>query len=319
MSRSLTVYLLLTSQDTATNLSRSSLLSISLYQNRSRHICWPHTRIEVSIISTLAPCLPSADPIPRQHQLRPTMSSSTAPSQSGPPPPSWLADTSTASLVGVTSVMLPLATALLGLRLYSRHLTKASRGWDEFLLPPAYLGLVGLVVINYRKKTQCLAFLLLIQYPVAVSLAGAGQHVEMVAARDPSQLRSLFIILYSLDWFYVPSNMMSRASVVLLYLRVFTSKFTRACSWLTLAFLVANCVATIIAAQLECRPLAYSWDKTIPGGTCFNVWLWYQLTNFPNVIADVAILVLPIPTIWHLKASTGRKAGIALVCLTGSM
>lgn len=126
-------------------------------------------------------------------------------------------------------------------------------------------------------------------------------------------------LLYILDWFYVPSNMLSRVSVICLYLRIFTERWARAACWAVMAFLIGNCVATIIAAQLECTPLAYAWDKTIEGGTCFDLILWYQLTNFPNIAGDVMIALLPVRTVWGLKASTARRAGIAAVFLMGSM
>lgn len=128
----------------------------------------------------------------------------------------------------------------------------------------------------------------------------------------------MFKLLYILDWFYVPSNALSRISVVLLYLRVFVNKAARFCCWAVIAFLIANCLATIIAAQIECIPLSYAWDKS-QDGWCFDQLLWYKLSNFPNVAADVAIMLLPIRTVWALKASTARKVGIAVVCLTGSM
>jgi hypothetical protein len=113
--------------------------------------------------------------------------------------------------------------------------------------------------------------------------------------------------------------MLSRVSVVILYLRIFTDKWARAACWIVMSFLIGNCVATIIAAQFECTPLVYTWDKSIEGGTCFNQLLWYQISNFPNIAADVMIMILPVKTVWSLKASTARKAGVATVCLTGSM
>lgn len=136
---------------------------------------------------------------------------------------------------------------------------------------------------------------------------------------DPNMISKYALMLYILDWFYVPSNMLSRVSVVILYLRIFTDKWARAACWAVIGFLVANCLATIIAAQLECTPLRFAWDKTIIGGRCFDQILWYQLSNFPNIVGDVLIMVLPIKTVWGLKASFARKAGIATVCLTGSM
>lgn len=152
-----------------------------------------------------------------------------------------------------------------------------------------------------------------------VVYGGLGRHVASVVNEDPKKMVTFLKLLYILDWFYVPSNAMSRISVVALYLRIFTSKLYRGICWCVIAFLLGNMLATILAAQLECFPLAYTWDKSIPNGRCFNQILWYELTNIPNVVGDVMILVLPIPTVWNLKASTGKKAGIAMVFLMGSM
>ena len=155
--------------------------------------------------------------------------------------------------------------------------------------------------------------------PVAVLRAGLGRHTVAVIREDPTKLELMLKLLYILDWFYVPANALSRISVVLLYLRIFTSKTARICSWIVIAFLIGNCLSTIIAAQLECIPLAFTWDKSISGGQCFDQLLWYKLSNIPNVVADVAILLLPIRTVYFLKASMMRKLGISVVCLMGSM
>lgn len=153
-----------------------------------------------------------------------------------------------------------------------------------------------------------------------VHQAGLGRHAAAVQMQDPAMITEYLKLLYILDWFYVPSNMLSRVSVVFLYLRILTGRWARAACWAVMAFLVANCLATIVAAQLECTPLAYTWDKSIVGGgRCFDQILWYQLTNFPNIAGDVMIALLPVRTVWGLKASTARKTGIAAVCLTGSM
>ena len=149
--------------------------------------------------------------------------------------------------------------------------------------------------------------------------AGLGRHVEVVKMEDPHHLVLFSELLYILDWFYVPSNMLSRISVVFFYLRIFTNRIARISAWVIVAFLISNCVGMVIAAQFECTPLTYTWNKSITGGHCFNQELWYQLGNVPNVTADVAILVLPMPTIWTIKASRTRRAGIAIVCLMGSM
>lgn len=156
-------------------------------------------------------------------------------------------------------------------------------------------------------------------YLADVRQAGLGRNAAAVVKNDPDGIKKFLQLLYILDWFYVPSNMLSRVSVVCMYLRIFTDKWARAAAWTVMTFLIANCVATLIAANLECMPLEYTWDKSVEGGRCFNQSLWYQVSNIPNIMGDVMIAVLPIKTVWGLQASTARKVGIMIVCLTGSM
>ncbi|KAI0191912.1 hypothetical protein F4808DRAFT_443429 [Astrocystis sublimbata] len=218
-------------------------------------------------------------------------------------PPGYLEEDHSGRVIAAATTILVLATIFFALRLIARNLTAAKRGWDDHLLIPSYLLLVALIATLYVDVTQ----------------AGLGRHAAAVVMEDPNKITTFFFLLYLLDWFYVPSNMLSRVSIVILYLRIFTDRWARAACWAVIAFLVANCVATTIAAQLECMPLQYTWDKSILNGKCFNQLLWYKLTNFPNIVGDVLVLLLPIKTVWTIKASTARKAGIAAVCLTGSI
>ncbi|PLB50941.1 cytochrome P450 [Aspergillus steynii IBT 23096] len=218
-------------------------------------------------------------------------------------PPGYMEANNGNQVIAATTFTLVLTTILLGMRLYARSLTDAARGWDEFLLVPSYLCCMGLMIVLY----------------VDVIHAGLGRHAASVMAEDPHKIVVFLQLLYTLDWLYVVSSALSRVSVLSLYLRIFTNKLYRGVCWFMIGFVLSAMLATILAAQLECFPLAYAWDKTIPNGHCFNQVLWYQLTNLPNIFIDLVILVLPIPTVWNLKASSSQKFRIAGVFLLGSL
>ena len=146
----------------------------------------------------------------------------------------------------------------------------------------------------------------------------AGRHVYFVAASDPQAIERLAFLLYLLEWFYVPSCMLSRMSVILLYLRVFNNKAARAGCWTMFVFVLVYAIATVVGAQLQCTPLQLTWDKSLKGH-CFDTLAYYRWTTVPNIVADVAILCLPIKSILGLKASVKRKAGIGVIFLTGGM
>jgi hypothetical protein len=66
-------------------------------------------------------------------------------------------------------------------------------------------------------------------------------------------------------------------------------------------------------------PIAYAWDKTIEGGKCFDFRAFATSSSVPNIVTDVAVLFLPIRTVTELRISIGRKAGLMLIFLTGSV
>ena len=142
-----------------------------------------------------------------------------------------------------------------------------------------------------------------------------GRHTAAVPDKLSNGLKLVFIM----DWFYIPSDCLSRASVILLYLRVFIRKSVRTLCWIVLGMLVCNAVGVLIATVIECIPLEFTWDKTIQGGWCFNTLAYWRLTNVPNIVIDVAILLLPLETLWNLQTSLSRKLGIAFAFLMGSI
>ena len=154
---------------------------------------------------------------------------------------------------------------------------------------------------------------------MAVFRAGVGTHIEAVTISDPHKVSILQLLTYIADWVYIPSTVLSRISVLVLYLRIFTSKRARFLCWIVILFLISLCLSVIIATQVQCFPLRYLWDRSIAQGRCYNQLLWYKLTCLSNVVADVAIILLPVSTIWTIRVSPAREAGTALVCLTGSL
>lgn len=153
----------------------------------------------------------------------------------------------------------------------------------------------------------------------AVYDAGVGRHLAEVLENHPAQLTEWAKHLYALEWLYLTSVALPKMSILLLYLRVFTNKGARLTCWLLLGAVVVIWFTFTVAFNLQCIPLAYTWDKTIPGGHCFDVEAYYKATSAPNIATDVVMLILPIPTVINLQTTTLRKLGLFVVFLVGSM
>lgn len=79
-------------------------------------------------------------------------------------------------------------------------------------------------------------------------------------------------------------------------------------------------IAFIISQVLTCIPLAYLWDKTIPGGHCINPnHIAYYGTSPPDILTNIAILILPIPDLWKLQMQRWKKFAITLIFILGSL
>lgn len=155
-------------------------------------------------------------------------------------------------------------------------------------------------------------------YSVAVTHGGAGRHVKALMIEDPNIIIVRGKLLYSLSWVSAYSNCFSRVSVLVLLYTIFTPGVARKCTVLLMVYMVLFLISQTIAGAMECRPLAYFWDRT-GEGTCINLFLFFKLSGILNIVGDVAIILLPVHTVWNLQASIAKKVAISFVFLSGSM
>ena len=85
------------------------------------------------------------------------------------------------------------------------------------------------------------------------------------------------------------------------------------------AIVSATAVAVSLTAVFQCSPVPYAWDKSIYGGNCIDVASFYVCASIPNVVTDVAILLLPLPMIFKLHTNQSQKVGLSIVFLLGTM
>lgn len=149
--------------------------------------------------------------------------------------------------------------------------------------------------------------------------AGVGRHLAAVLKYHPTELESWAKSLYALEWLYLTSVALPKISVLCLYLRIFTSRGARLTCYVLLGITTLTWVAYIIAAYFQCTPFEFQWDKKIPGGHCFDIEAYYKSTSVPNIVTDLIILILPVPTVVNLKVTMTRKLGLLLVFLVGSV
>jgi hypothetical protein len=73
---------------------------------------------------------------------------------------------------------------------------------------------------------------------------------------------------------------------------------------------LAAMVAVFGVCIVQCRPVSFFWDFTIPGGSCINGPVFYLVQTGVNLFTDAFSLGVPI---WVFKYSTkmGRRMKLA--------
>ena len=108
-----------------------------------------------------------------------------------------------------------------------------------------------------------------------------------------------------------------KASILCQYLRFLVGPVIRPLCWGLLSIVVAYGIATVIGSLCACLPVPYFWDHSVAGGRCINLEaFWFTNATF-NIISDVAICILPLPTLRKIRLPKRQKYGLMFVFAIG--
>lgn len=125
-------------------------------------------------------------------------------------------------------------------------------------------------------------------------------------------------LFYVAQIFYKITINLTKASIVLLYLRIFVQRWFRICCYILLGLFVAYMIATVGASIWQCSPIEGAWDKSM-GPTCISLTKnWYANAGY-SIATDVLILCLPMQPIWASKLPINQKRALMLVFALGGL
>ena len=123
---------------------------------------------------------------------------------------------------------------------------------------------------------------------------------------------------YFSQFTYKVSINATKASILLLYLRIFVQKQFRQICWILMGFVVAFGTATTLASIFQCTPIPRTWNKSIQG-VCLNTTIfWYTNAGF-SIAGDLILLVLPMPVLYNLKLPLNQRIALMLVFSLGAL
>ncbi|KAI1408935.1 hypothetical protein F5Y13DRAFT_193762 [Hypoxylon sp. FL1857] len=153
-----------------------------------------------------------------------------------------------------------------------------------------------------------------------VKLGGSGRHAAYWQLHDEEVLVTYLKIQTATEFVYMAGVTFPKVCILMLYLDIFVERKVRIMTKIVLGIVLANYFANgLIAPFTTCQPLAFKWDKTIPGGHCANLGAAYRYVSLPNIVTDLAILALPSTTLYRLQICRMRKIGIFLTFMAGGL
>ncbi|KAI8627300.1 hypothetical protein F5Y19DRAFT_486886 [Xylariaceae sp. FL1651] len=145
---------------------------------------------------------------------------------------------------------------------------------------------------------------------------GYGKHAATLSERSRYEAFKAF---YLTQITYKTSINLTKASILLLYLRIFNGiKWFRWTCFVLLTCVAAYCVGAILATVFQCIPVVAAFDKTIHNKTCIdNGLFWFANAGF-SIATDVIILIIPMPLVYALQIPRVQKAALIFVFTLGA-
>lgn len=153
-----------------------------------------------------------------------------------------------------------------------------------------------------------------------VKMGGVGQRVQYNCVYQPTVFPIFAKLQISNTITLTIGIALAKITILLLFLRIFVQKTYRVITYGVIAVQVACALMVIIIALVQCTPLAFIWEpQKHPNGHCIDKNTFWRWGNFPQILTDIAIIILPLPALWALKLSKRDKIGVIVTFCTGGM
>lgn len=107
------------------------------------------------------------------------------------------------------------------------------------------------------------------------------------------------------------AEMCVQLSILVFYFRVFpeSSTLIRVGSWTLAAIVICFGIANTLTMIFQCTPVHFFWESWAgeTTGTCINISLYSWVRAAIEIVVDVCIMALPLPSLFKLQLSGKRK------------
>jgi hypothetical protein len=120
------------------------------------------------------------------------------------------------------------------------------------------------------------------------------------------------------EYIYLFNLTMIKLSILFMYKRLFPTRTIRLAAQVLGGIAITWASVYTIVASLQCIPLQKMWHPEVEG-TCISLFGLYLGNAIPNVLTDMAILVLPVTQVWRLQVRPWQRIVLIGMFLLGSL
>ncbi|KAL2823211.1 hypothetical protein BDW59DRAFT_180784 [Aspergillus cavernicola] len=191
-------------------------------------------------------------------------------------------------LAGTISTLI-IATLFVAARMFTRLKLIKRLSWDDGLIFLAWVLAFGLSFSICYGTSK-----------------GIGLHFTNI---PPEWLPQLGPSIYAFTVLYYPAVMVTKASILVLYLRIFGSnKFATRGAVLIIVIITFAYVSLTFVKAFRCQPISAAWQLPAHGTVkCIDIVIIHLASTPVNVVTDFAIIMLPIPILTNLRLPRRQK------------
>lgn len=201
------------------------------------------------------------------------------------------------NIVATFALLLALSWVAVILRYVSRHLAAASYGIDDCLIIAALVFNTGFNALQIWATHN-----------------GSGRHQLWLSFAGFIKFNKIVI---GSEICFALSVTAAKISLLYSYNRLFrTPRFPTIAMSIGFVILIWP-PAFAVCIVLNCKPISFAWDKTIPNGHCLDLAVIYFSLSGISTFIDVILLLLPIPWLWGLQMNRQKKLSLIAAFILG--
>ncbi|RAL07235.1 uncharacterized protein BO97DRAFT_378986 [Aspergillus homomorphus CBS 101889] len=200
--------------------------------------------------------------------------------------------------VAIISAGLTLSTSFLAVRVFTKARLLHKFGWDDVSIILAWLFALGTQACSLYGYRH----------------GGMGLHLWNL---PPEVYESYIKVVFTAAIIYVPALALAKISLIILYYRILCQEHYQRWTLYALAFIVSSySIALIFAFIFGCQPVHKAWSLSVTG-SCIDQYALYVATAVMNIITDIALIIVPVPTVIGLNMPTVQKIGLLFMFMVG--